>query len=316
MAASIVDIFFPAQRSGLSLKWHPIVVSICIVSLGMQTGCAVLPHQLPPPPSDEIRARFGTIAVVSARFTPRPMLQLPAKGGLAGAGRGAATWSATGGLVPFSSGGGGGGAGAILVLAASVVGATLGGISGTVAGVVKSEPAEKVRVSEAALNDALSVLNMQESLRDRIMKVARDQTREHVVILPDKGPAGAGEKVSYGSLADTGIDTVVEVAVTDIGVNGPWDVNPPLNFIMKAQVRVVRTSVDQEYYAAEYEYNRGERTFSGWAADNAVPFLMELDRAYQDIAEKVVEELFLIYLSPVAEEFSLLRRPPIFGRPR
>jgi len=309
---------FLTQLSGVPARWRPMLALICAAALVLQSGCAVTPYQLPSPPSEEIRARFGTIGIVSARFPPQPMLQLPAQGGLAGAGRGAATWSATWGLAPFAAGGGGGGdgGGAILILAASVVGATLGGISGTVAGVITSEPTERVRVSEDALNDALAVLNIQESLRDRILSVARDRTREQVVILPDKGPAAPGEKVAYGSLAEAGIDTVVEVAVTDIGINGPWDVNPPLNFIMKASVRVVRTSADQEYYAAEYEYRRGELTFSGWAADNAEPFLVELDWAYRGIAEKVVEELFLIYLPPVAEEFSLLRPPPISGPPR
>ena len=174
-----------ASRSSLSSLWRPIAASICGVSLCVQTGCAVVPsRQLPLPPSDEVRARFGTIGIVSARFTPRPLLQLPAKGGLAGAGRGAANWSAAGGLAPLSGGGGGGnGLGGLILLAASVAGATLGGISGTVAGAVMAEPAEKVRVTETALHDALTVLKLQELLRDRMMKAVQEQTGEHAVIL-------------------------------------------------------------------------------------------------------------------------------------
>ncbi len=301
MVISILNKPISANRTNLSSKWRSIIASICIVSVCMQTGCAVLPPQLPAPPSEAMRAKFGTIGVVSAQFTPQPILQLPAKGGVAGAGRGAANWSATGALAPMGGGTGGDPFVALIELAASVVGATLGGLAGTVTGAFKAESAEKVMISETALKDAISTLKLPESLRDRFMRVAQSETREHFVVLPNQGPKSLEEKNGYGFLAKNGIDTVVEVAVTNFGVNGPWDVNPPLGLVMKLRIRVIRTADDKELYTSELEYKWGERTFCEWAADNARPFLTELDRSYQIVSEKVVEELFLLYLPDVVE---------------
>ncbi len=272
---------------------------LCIIALLMQTGCVSWPTTVPPPPSEELRAKFGVIGVVPAQFLPNPDFRVPAKGRLAGAGRRAANWAAAGAAAPLS-GGGGGGAGAIILLAFSVTAGTIGGLAGTVSGAVHAESAAKVSETEAVLKNALVSLKMQETMLDRVVRAAQNQARQHLVVLPDKGPESPEEKIDYRSLAAKGIDTVVEVAITSFGLAGPWDVNPLLNFALDSRVRVVRTSDGGELYETSFKYRGGEHTFFEWAAANGQPLCEELDRAYQALAEKIVEELFLLYRSPVS----------------
>jgi hypothetical protein len=80
------------------------------IFLLVQWGCATQPPGLPA----ELRAQLGTIGVVSAQYTPAFEFELPAKGWLGGAARGAA-----------------GGTKAFIVLVPS--GAVLGGASAVVA---------------------------------------------------------------------------------------------------------------------------------------------------------------------------------------
>jgi len=69
------------------------VVSLSIVLLLFQTGCAArTPHppQPPPPLSEEERARLGTIGIVSANFVPETRLFTLARGRVRGAAKGMA----------------------------------------------------------------------------------------------------------------------------------------------------------------------------------------------------------------------------------
>ncbi|MCZ6886344.1 MAG: hypothetical protein O7E53_08300, partial [Alphaproteobacteria bacterium] len=61
------------------------------VLLAVVGGCAQKRNDnvLPPPPTEDQRAGFGTVGLTSARFTPEISFRLPAKGSGEGAERGA-----------------------------------------------------------------------------------------------------------------------------------------------------------------------------------------------------------------------------------
>ena len=62
------------------------IVGLCAIFMLGQWGCATQPPGLPA----ELRAQLGTIGVVSAQYTPAVEFELPAKGWIGGAARGAA----------------------------------------------------------------------------------------------------------------------------------------------------------------------------------------------------------------------------------
>lgn len=269
-------------------------------------GCASAPYMLPPPPSEQVRAQLGTIGVVSAPFVPEAEFQTPARGAASGAGRGVATGAAKGfefGAGLGCAGGGGGGIGAagagIICLGSWLAGGIIGTVVGGLGGAATAEPAATVEEAETALKKALADLNIQEAMQDRVLQVARQQTRHPLVLLTDPSPTTRDEEISYSSLTREGIDTVLEVSVPTLGLAGKWGVNPPLVLVMAVRTRLISVVDDAVLYDSTLEYGGRKLTFTEWAVDEARPFREELGHAYQSLAEKIVEELFLLYDLPL-----------------
>ena len=63
------------------------LLSLFLVVLLAQAGCSTSRLERLP---EKVRGQLGPVAVVSARFAPTTELRMPAEGGAAGAGRGAA----------------------------------------------------------------------------------------------------------------------------------------------------------------------------------------------------------------------------------
>lgn len=269
-----------------------VVIWLSVSLLIMQVGCMPKPYQLPPPLSEDVRSRLGTIGVVSAQFQPKGEFLTPM-----GKGAGAATGAAGGFIVmplygaetmdPF---------GFLLGLVLAPVGAVVGGVAGAVEGV----PAEKRKEAETALMNAIAELKIHETMRQRLLKIAaEEQTSYTFVPIDGQGPETPDKEVKYGFLADKGIDTVLEITVPVFGLTGKKAINPPLTFFMSLHTRIIRTSDGKVIYDGKFEYKSAARYFTDWAANNARPFTDEFDRAYQSLAEKVVEEIFLVYDLPL-----------------
>ncbi len=276
-----------------SSSFKLIVVSLLISFLVGQSGCATFkpkPYALPPPPSEAVREKLGTVGITSARFLPKAEMLKP-KGKAAGAAAGAGT-----GAVGMLGGGAqmatmGNPVGLLLGIALAPVGAVVGGVVGTVEGVSSKRRNE----AEDGINKAISEPGMQETMKDYVLRVAKQQTGYHFVDLDGQGPETPEGKADYSSLANGGIDTVLEITVPAFGLVGPKGINPPLAFFMTLQTRLVRTRDGSVLYEQKLEYRNARRTFTAWASNNAKPFRDELDRCYQSLAEKVVEEVFLLY---------------------
>jgi len=132
------------------------IVGLCVLFLLSQGGCATRPVTLAP----EIQAQLGRVGVVSAQYTPAVEFELPAKGKLGGAGRGAVR--GTGPfivLVPsFTLAGFKSAINTPDSLVGAFVGAAVGAmvgvgymIGGPISGVVLAEAKEVVEESEAQL---------------------------------------------------------------------------------------------------------------------------------------------------------------------
>jgi hypothetical protein len=240
--------------------------------------------------------------IVPAKFRPEADMNVPAKGWLAGAGRKSARWAGKGALGPLSAGGGGkdsSGLGTLFLLALSVTAGTIGGVAGGVAGAIQAESSEQVDNAEKVITTVIDSLKMQETMCERVSQVANKQTRDHIAVIPDQGPAYPEERKSYGSLAVKGIDTILEISIPRFALAGDWDINPPLQFHINSNIRLVQATDGKEFYGYSTEYFGSTRTFYEWADNDAQLFLKELDQAYQSLAEKIVGEVFLF--SPLAE---------------
>lgn len=179
---------------------HPLLIGLSITVLLGSLGCAATRPAsiaLPPPLSERERTTLGTVGIVSARFTPAALFRTPAKGSEAGAELVAAFCSGEGkpshsieddlALYPIT----------YLFTIPAIVGI---GFARTIAGVVGgvlAEPAAKVEEGEVILRNAVGTLKIQETMRNRVLQVAREQTHHHFVLLEDQGPAVRNKEATY-----------------------------------------------------------------------------------------------------------------------
>ena len=271
--------------------WRLLFVAVLLAVIG---GCAQKRsnHVLPPPPTEDQRAGFGTVGLPSVRFTPEISFRLPAKGSVEGAQRGAALGAA----VPIAIGAK---TGNPYALAAGFVLAPVGAVFGTVVGATEALPAEQVEKAEAVLKGALAPRHIETAMADAMREFMRREAKLPVVFV--KGLEGRAD--SGGALSGAGtrrwVDTFFELKVTMVGLIGPWTINPPLSFTMRIATKVIRVADGTELHAQELTYMGPAMVFTAWAANEAEAFRKALDPAVRALAEKAVEEVFLLYMPDV-----------------
>ncbi len=262
------------------------------------SGCTITP--LRPAIPEEIRMQLRTIGVTSGPTPPSAEFRLPAKGSAAGAGRGAAKGAMN--MVALGLQGAtevNDGVGAALVLALGLALAPPAAVVGSVYGATVAEPTAKVEEANAVLEQALAELPIQERFRDRTFETTREQTRYSLVKLVDKEPGPNEQRdSSRPEPSFEEVDSVLHTNVEMVQLAGEWGANPSLRLVMKVQVTLHQKADGLDVAVLILEYRGGWYTFTKWADHNAELFRAELDRAYQDLAEQVVEELFLIYRFP------------------
>jgi hypothetical protein len=126
---------------------YSILFLLAIALLLGQWSCA----HVPKPPSEEIRAQFGTIGIVSAYSDPKIQFHPEfAKGRLSGAGMGFSTGLGVGILYGAVSGAAastpsGGFLAPFLVAGGAAIGGVIGGVCGGIAGAVNAVPKAEAR---------------------------------------------------------------------------------------------------------------------------------------------------------------------------
>ncbi len=263
------------------------IVLILVLSL-LQAGCASLRKG----PTPEERASFGTIGVASASYLPEFRYDVPAKGRPEGAAKGAA--------IAFSAvfaGGMQGGAGAgpaagvyLLVVAALAAVATP---VGAIIGAAYAMPEEEAASSEKLAMEILERAETQEVLRDEILMEGSSEAEHSFLPVDGFGPVSVDNDVSYSSLAGSGIDTVLEVAMRRIALESDkWGSDPPMRLAMKARCRLVRVGDNTVIDDHEYLARSGSAKLSEWAADNAARLEAEYEQGYRELAAGVISRLF------------------------
>jgi hypothetical protein len=311
------------QNRVLSIKEICIFILLAIFLLG-QWGCATQPPGLPA----ELRAQLGTIGVVSAQYTPAFEFEMPAKGWLGGAARGA-----VGGTKAFivlvPSGAVLGGASAVVAFAGGPVG-VLGAlmsvgvvlkgagylIIGPFYGVATAEAPATVEEAEAQLKAALVSMRIQETMRDHVVQSAHPyRPNVDLTVLDGQGPESSSDLLTYFPLQNTNIDSVLELRVTRLWLSSnqsffqplrttfsdkdqspidPYrelEINPPMSLGMEVRGRLIRTADKVVLYDNTWKYEGGSRLFTEWAAHAAQPFAEEFVKAYGELANQVVDTI-------------------------
>ena len=232
------------------------------------------------------------MALAPGRFPPKfDVVDGPAKGAGQGAARGA--------LLGLAYTLGGGSFGGPIGLVASAFLTPFGAVGGSIVGGVTAESAAKVEERVAAAGRSLTARQIQDDLVQRVAVIGREQTSRSFTLLDKQGPRTPGERTDYRALVEEDVQAVLEISVVGLSLRGrTGEIDPSLSLAMAVKTRLVRTDDDAEIYANSLIYSGGNgRTLAEWLED-AELLRVEVDRASAIVAEKIVDEVFLLVPFP------------------
>ncbi len=165
---------------------------------------------------------------------------------------------------------------------------------GAVVGAISAMPDDEAASSEKLAVEILTRMGTQEVLRDEILKEGSGKTERSFLPVHAIGPVSVDNDVTYSSLAGSGIDTVLEVAMRRIALEtDKWGSEPPLKLAMNARCRLARvadnTVIDDHLYLAQ----SAPAKLSEWTADHAARLEAEYEQGYRKLAADVISRLFL-----------------------
>ncbi len=268
---------------------------VLLASAAVLAGCAgptTTSRLLPPPPGEDIRSGLTKVALASGRFPPKfEIVDGPAKG----AGQGAARGALLGAAYTI---GGASLAGPIGLVASTFL-VPVGAVGGSIVGGVTAESAARVEERAAAVARSLSARKIQNDLVDRVAEAGRDQTSAAFTVLTERSAVNLNGRAEYRSLVEDGIPTVLEISVVELSLRGRTaEIDPSLNLAMTVKTRLLRAADDTELYKSSLTYSGGRgRTLAEWL-DDAELLRVEVDRATEIVAEKIVDEVFLVIPFP------------------
>lgn len=271
----------PHKTRGL-LKSSSTICCIFAALFLLQVGCATIPQTLP----EASKSQIKTVGVVGADFEPEYKL----KGFVKGRGKGLAGGVAIGagqGLVLSLEGGP-----ITMIFAPIFMGA--GAILGGAAGIIDAMPLDKVKEIESSIKNVLEDYEPQQDLVNYILKEA--QKLDHPVFIPVTEPRPTDPKVTldYRNSVDSGIDTMLEISVIDLGFKRGETSRKHFRFFMNVQVRVIGTFSGEEILFLDRNYVSDELTFIEWTDNNALLLREEWKKCYQILSRDIVERVFVM----------------------
>ena len=267
-------------------------VSLLLISWGCATPG---PQSFRSPLPEETRWQVRSVAVVPATYIPESNFLTFAKGRGSGALKGAASEALHGTLYMSAEAAKAGPFGALLLPFMAALGAVVGAIVGGIEGAVKAVPADEAQKVEAAINSAISDLDVQEKLAGRMVSAGLTLKDHQFSLIRGQGPATKDEKPHYRSLKGQNADMALEVNVKSLGFLGGKGADPEIAFFMDVTVRVVRIVDGSEIYLGESSHISRPRRLSEWAQDGAAVLRQEFETSYARLAEQILENLFLVY---------------------
>lgn len=243
------------------------LAALCFAGCFM-TGCAAglskSSRRVPPPPTEEVRARLGTIVVESAgtgsvaEFAkPWTKQQAAAAGALEAAGQCL-------------------GSGEVVGVILIPLGAGIGGAMGASNGLPKEEVEEAERTLLAVFNE----MDFQRAVRDKVAQLGRRETRHAFVI---------------GADGSEGSEAVLQVNVRGAGLAGGPERGAPLAMFLRVHVRLLGPEDRALLYEHEWAHTSGAYTYQEWAAGGGRLFRRHLSVASSAVAQSIIEEIFLSY---------------------
>ena len=236
----------------------------------------------------------GHVALVSAQYPPEADFNAYAYGrgvnAAKGGGAGALKGAAIGAYVPLKLAQGTGtvgmGVGLFLAVPMAAAGAVVGGTVGIIHGAATGMDSDQV----SAIHDPITRLRqgatVQTAMAERVLAASVGHRSQTLTYLPEAGPSARRAALHYEDLRSAGFDSVLELALTHIGFEARPDDSPSARFGMKLRARVVPLAVGAAPWQQEWRYQGRWWPVSMWQSDRLV--MQELDAALDHLAQEML----------------------------
>lgn len=282
---------------------------IAIINLG---SCVTTPT----PPSPESRSHLGRVGITALASTPNVDFHTFAKGWAEGAAKGGAAGFTEGLLHTLTETARNPPAGAFaepVTLITLVVLTSVTMVVYSIAGGIEAVPKESAEEIERQLNGAIGDVNLANDLAMQIYTdaTARSDLAEYAV--SQLSTYAPGNTTLYSDWLQQGIETVVEVQITDAGFRGGRGSHPNVSFFMNARIRLLATHTGKEIYTRDFQFLSRERPFKEWFSDNSRDLISGFQQAMGVLAERIVDELFIVTNFPFDSGLWAFPGQPEFG---
>lgn len=286
----------------------------------LQQGCAATPWTpwSPDIPKEE-RAHIRTVGITVSEELPRVTLDLPSQGALSGAGRGAGSWvlkwgsivgETASGMKPYLSGHP---VGLAVVGAPLLAGAPFAAVAGALSGAVEAPSAAEVEAMETQVRGVFQDERLIGELGKQVHDHITNRTDVILTLLPSAG-------MDYADAVDTETgaqpDARLTIVLKSIGLEGTFDVNPPLTLYLETDVtlayrhkphaisdnlqplsdsqRTPTVSVYRRIFRVVHAARPSDvHTLAEWTADEASPLRKAVDFSLARMAEWIVGDVFI-----------------------
>jgi hypothetical protein len=286
-----------------------LLLAVALLSLG---GCASMPAPLSP----ESRMQLGRVGVVALSSTPSLEFHTFAKGWASGTAKGGALGVLDGLLSslgetirnqptgPFA---------VPAMLIAAVVMTTVSAVTYGVLGGLEAVPAKTARQIEQELNAAIGNANLAKDLTEKIYTASISRTDLDRYAVTHLDLSQSGNTAGYHDLAKQDINTVVEVQITEAGFRGGSSSQPRVRFYLNARIRLLTTDNVTEIYTRDFQYLSREHPFAEWFSDGSRELLSGFEQAMVTLADRIVDELFIVTDFPFSTGLWAFPGQPEFG---
>lgn len=302
------------SRQGIfSDSARSVLVGLLLTSLLFIHGCSSAPAPL----SVEERARLGRMGVMALASTPDLEFQTFAKGWGSGAAKGGAFGLIDGVLDS---------AGEVLrnqpsgpyagpaILITSIVVVTVHTVVYGVAGGIEAVPGKTAREIEQELRNSLGNVNLADALAAEIAEVSGPKSEpDDRYRVSHLDSCLSRVLTDCGASSQQGVDTLVAVQVAEAGFRGGHGSTPSVSFYLNIHLQVLSVAGNSEIYTRDFQYLSQERPFAEWFANGSELLRESFSEGIASLAERIVDELFVVTQFPFSSGLWALPGQPEFG---
>lgn len=178
--------------------------------------------------------------------------------------------------------------------ASKVMASTIGAVTGgALASLIKGVPPEEFEASQAALRKALNEESLPAEIQHELEAAITNAHLPALTIVSESAVASAraesGRLNDLPALRSQGLETVLEIHVTEVSFELNTGFNPDIAFSPQIIVQVRSVTGGSVLYSRYFEYRGEQRKFTTWAGDDARAFRDEVGFAAREFARVILE---------------------------